>query len=87
MRFELDEAAARFESLLYLATHGEDIILTQHGRPVARLVPFDADSAFVYDALSRRRCPSLGLIGAGLAAGAAIVAAAACCQWRRQTRR
>ena len=33
------EARARFASLLERAGKGEEILITRHGRPVARLVP------------------------------------------------
>ena len=36
------EAKARFSELLDAASRGETIVITRHGRPIARLVP-DAD--------------------------------------------
>jgi prevent-host-death family protein len=34
------EAKNKFSALLDRAEHGEEIVITRHGRPVAKLVPF-----------------------------------------------
>lgn len=44
------EARQRFSELLDLAEHGEEIVLTRHGAPIARLVPTEH---------APRRLPSL----------------------------
>jgi prevent-host-death family protein len=36
------DAKTRFGDLLARVTHGEEIVITRHGHPVARLVPFTA---------------------------------------------
>lgn len=38
---QLRQAKARLSSLVNAAQEGETTVLTKHGRPVAKLVPFD----------------------------------------------
>lgn len=38
---QLRDAKAKLSALVHAAEHGETTILTKHGRPVAKLVPFD----------------------------------------------
>ena len=40
----LDEAATQLARLLQAAREGEEVVLTQDDRPVARLVPMDSSS-------------------------------------------
>ena len=49
------EAKTRFATLLDEAAAGETIVITKHGRPVARLVPAEdrPDKARVRDAIAR----------------------------------
>lgn len=37
------EAKTQFGSLIAAAERGEEIVITRHGRPVARLVPAESD--------------------------------------------
>jgi prevent-host-death family protein len=39
------EAKAQFSALLARAEAGEDIVISRHGRPAVRLVPFSGPSA------------------------------------------
>lgn len=59
------EAKTHFSSLLERAAQGEEIVITRHGRPVARLVPAVAEGAARLDRAieeikSLRRGVSLG---------------------------
>ena len=46
MKIGAFDAKAQFSSLLERAQHGEEIVITKHGRPVARLVSVaDVDDA------------------------------------------
>lgn len=48
--YNIREARQRFSELLDLAEHGEEVVLTRHGEPIARLVS---------TAHAPRRLPSL----------------------------
>ncbi|PZM13906.1 type II toxin-antitoxin system Phd/YefM family antitoxin [Rhizobium tubonense] len=43
MKIGAFEAKSQFSSLLERAAHGEEIIITKHGKPVARLVATNGD--------------------------------------------
>ena len=43
--FNIDEARTEFSKLVDRAEAGEEIIIAKAGRPVARLVPFEASTA------------------------------------------
>jgi len=54
------DAKNRFSELLEKASHGEETIVTKHGRPVARIVPFEdneraADEVLASIAGTRRK--------------------------------
>jgi len=39
MDISVSDAKALLSDLVHRAEHGEDVVLTRHGRPVARLIP------------------------------------------------
>lgn len=57
------EAKNKLGALLDLVEHGEEITITRHGKPVARLVPDTrrGDSAEAFAALARIRTRTKGL--------------------------
>jgi len=48
------EAKNRLSELLNLVENGEEVVITKHGRPVAKLIPFAADSAGLIGSLAGR---------------------------------
>lgn len=50
-QFGTFEAKNRLSELLDLVEAGEEVVITRHGKPVARMVPTDADA----DVRERRR--------------------------------
>jgi prevent-host-death family protein len=48
------EAKTKFSELLDRVSHGEEITITKHEKPVARLVPFDKPSRVELAALFQR---------------------------------
>ncbi len=62
------EAKAHLSALVEEAFRGSDIVITRHGRPVARLVR--PDDAAAPETLSRRRAAWDGLRGIGRRAAA-----------------
>lgn len=51
------EAKNKFSALLDLAEHGEEIVITRRGKPVAKLVPFqtEVDRSAAEEAAARLR--------------------------------
>lgn len=55
------EAKTHFSALLGKVENGESIVITKHGRPVARLVPaFGRDSGAIRDSIARIKDLSRG---------------------------
>lgn len=52
--YEASEAQSIFFELLDLAKRGEEVVITQHGKPVMKLVPAEAKPAGNGDAFARR---------------------------------
>ncbi|MEU8886669.1 type II toxin-antitoxin system prevent-host-death family antitoxin [Streptomyces sp. NPDC048442] len=52
----------RSSQILAAAEHGETVTVTKNGRPVARLVPIDADEALPYstDPMGDMEIPDIG---------------------------
>ena len=58
------EAKTHLSTLLERVERGEEIVITRHGRPVARLAPISAEGGSGGDVLAR-----LGALRAGLQLG------------------
>lgn len=62
------DAKSRLSSLLDRVEHGEEIVITRHGRPIARLIPetHGHDTAAALRAVDRLSAIREGLAGRGV---------------------
>jgi prevent-host-death family protein len=54
MEVSMAEAKARFAELVRLAEDGDEVILTRHGHPTAKIVPVNARPQRDWDEIRRR---------------------------------
>jgi len=55
IRVNIGEAKDRFSQLIAAAKRGESVVILRAGKPEARIVPVEADTAIDHDARAARR--------------------------------
>ena len=58
------QAKNNFSAMLHVVESGEDVILTRHGKPIARIVPEAADPALTPPSIGAMRREAMNLLNA-----------------------
>ena len=81
----LFEAKTHLSELIARAERGEEVIITRHNKPVARLVPIESRPAFDVQRRSQA-VRALSQIGREIAAGPGLIAREDLAAWAREAR-
>jgi prevent-host-death family protein len=58
------QAKNNFSAMLHVVESGEDVVLTRHGKPVARIIPEAAESAVAGRSVDAMRQEAMALLNA-----------------------